>query len=432
MNRKILKLAIPNIISNITVPLLGLVDTALMGHLESEVYIGAIALGGMIFSFVFWGFGFLRMGTTGFTAQAYGKKDAEETFFILMRSLGVALFGALVILVLQYPIAECSFYLLSGSEEVEKQAQSYFYIRIYAAPATISLYAITGWYLGRQNAQVPLLISLVVNVANILLNLYFVRMLGLKAEGVAWGTLGAQYIGLILALWLLWAYQRKLGKYWHPGRIFQKAALVEFFRVNNDILIRTLVLLFTFSFFYAESARFGDKMLAVNSLLLQFNIMMAYAIDGFAFAAESIIGEYIGARERNLLKKSIHRIFYLGMLLALGFSLVYGLFYAPILAVLTNQEGIIQLSYQFVAWVIIAPLINSPCFIWDGIYIGATASRAMRNSMLLATFLVFFPTYYLSVGSMDNHALWLAMSLFMISRGIGLYYLSKKHIYFFE
>lgn len=429
MNHKILKLAIPNIISNITVPLLGLVDTALMGHLESEIYIGAIALGGMIFSFVFWGFGFLRMGTTGFTAQAIGRKEPDEVFYILVRAIGVALIGAFLILGFQYPIAEFSFYILAGSREVEALARDYFYIRVYAAPATISLYAITGWYLGRQNAQVPLLISVVVNLANILLNLYFVKHLGMKAEGVALGTLGAQYIGLFLALLLIYLKQSRLLMYWNPARIFQKAALVEFFRVNNDILIRTLVLLFTFSFFYAESARLGNTLLAVNSLLLQFNIMLAYAIDGFAFAAESIIGEYYGARDRHSLRRSIQRIFYWGMGLALIFTLVYGLFYPQLLALLTNQEWILQLSYGYVFWVILAPLINSPCFIWDGIYIGATASRAMRNSMLLATFLVFFPSYYLSVNMLGNHALWLAMSLFMISRGLSLQFLAKKHIY---
>ncbi len=429
MNRRILRLAIPNIISNLTVPMLSFVDTALMGHLGDPAYIGAIAIGGMIFNFVFWGFGFLRMGTTGFTAQALGKHRLDESFFVLARALSVAGTGAFLLIIFQYPIAELSFYLVKASDEVERLARTYFYIRIYAAPATIASYALLGWFLGMQNATVPMLISIVVNVANVVFNLWFVQYLGMTSDGVAWGTVIAQYIGLVITLGIFLAYNRKLLKYWLPEAIYQKQALLQFFQVNNDILLRTLALLFAFSFFYAESATYGDVLLAVNSVLLQFNVMLAFGVDGFAYAAESLVGKYVGAHDPRLLRKAIRYLFAWGMGLAVIFTLGYGLGYEAILYVLTDQQEVIERSQPFVIWILLAPLVNSVCFIWDGIYIGATASKAMRNSTFIATFLVFLPTYYLTESYLGNHALWLAMTLFMVTRGIALSWLAPKYIY---
>lgn len=429
MNKSILRLAIPNIISNLTVPLLSFVDIALMGHLDSEVYIGAIALGGIIFNYIFWSLGFLRMGTTGFTAQAYGRENWEEVFLILIRALGVAILAASVLLILQYPIAELSFLLIEGSPEVEAEARSYFYARIYAAPATVSLYALMGWFLGIQNARIPMFTAILINVANIGFSFWFVVGLGYSASGVAWGTVLAQYLGCFFALSIFLSRYKTLWKYWSLEAILQRKALLEFFRVNQDIFIRTLVLVFAFSFFYAQSAAYGDTLLAVNSILLQFNMMLAFGIDGFAFAAESLVGKYLGARDQSALKKVIQYIFYWGMALALVFTLVYSLGGDSIMHLLTKHEEVIALAQHYQFWILIAPVIHSVCFIWDGIYIGATASRAMRNSTFIATFGAYLPVYYLSADYLENHALWLAMTVFMMARGLVLSLWAKRMIY---
>lgn len=428
MNKKILRLAIPNIISNISVPLLSVVDLILMGHLDSEAYIGAVALAGMIFNFIFWGLGFLRMGTTGFTAQALGNRQLSESVMILTRALAVALLGAITIMLLQVPIAKLSFVLIQGSSEVERIAESYFYIRIYAAPATLGLYAFNGWFLGMQNAKAPMFISVLVNVANIVFNYLLVVHWGMKAEGVALGTVIAQYMGLIAAIVIFSRRYRKLFKYMAFKQAFRKSDLWIFFKVNNDIFIRTLALIFAFSFFYAESAKYGDQMLAVNSLLMQFLFLMAYGVDGFAFAAESLVGKAVGARDGALLQKSIRYIFRWGIGLAALFSLFYGIAGQWMLQLMTDKQQVITLALGFMPWVIFTPPTNAFCVVWDGIYIGATASKAMRNTTLIATFVVFLPAYYISHVWWGNHGLWFAFTLFMTARGIGLAWLAKRHI----
>ncbi|WP_299463136.1 MATE family efflux transporter [uncultured Microscilla sp.] len=428
MNKKILNLAIPNIISNVSVPLLSMVDLMLMGHLESEAYIGAVALGGMIFNFIFWGLGFLRMGTTGFTAQSLGNRRLDESVMTLVRALAVAMLAALIILLLQAPLAHVSFMLIQGSTEVEHIARSYFYIRIYAAPAALGLYALNGWFLGMQNAKAPLFISVLVNVANIGLNYLLVVRWGMKAEGVALGTVMAQYMGFLAAIGIFaWRY-RKLFKYIVLKKAFQKADLWVFFKVNNDIFIRTLALISTFSFFYAESAKYGDQMLAVNSLLMQFLSLMAYGVDGFAFAAESLVGKAIGAKDGTLLHKSIRYIFRWGIGLAGLFSFTYWLAGEAVLGIMTDKTQVIVLASEFMPWVVLAPLVNAFCFIWDGIYIGATASKAMRNTTIIATFAVFLPAYFSTQHWWQNHGLWFAFTLFMATRGIGLAWLAKRYI----
>lgn len=429
MHKKIVSLTIPNIITNLSVPLLGLVDTALMGNLESEAYLGAIGLGSMIFNFVFWGFGFLRMGTTGFTAQAHGKQGFAESFYTLIRALTVAILGAVLLISFQYLIAELSFYLIEGSQKVENLAQSYFYIRIYAAPATISIYALSGWFLGMQNAKIPMVIALTVNLANIAFNLFFIKVLHMTSDGVALGTVIAQYLGLIVGLLMYLKHYRSFNQYWNISTIFQNTALLKFFKVNQDIFIRTMALLLTFSFFQAESARFGDTILAVNTVLLQFTTLLAFGIDGLAYAAEALVGKYIGAKDKKSLLKVTKLLFIWAMLFASLFSLSYFLFFDTIIQFLTNNPVVIQATQAFLVWIVIAPLINTPCFIWDGIYIGATASKTMRNNMILATFFCFLPTYYLTVDTLENHALWLALSIFMSVRSLGLTLLAKKVIF---
>jgi MATE family multidrug resistance protein len=431
VNKQILKLAIPNIISNITVPLLGLVDLALLGHLKGnvEIYIGAIALGGMIFNFIYMGFGFLRMGTSGFTAQAFGATNPKEQFLILSRALFIAVTSSLLILVLQIPIELLSFKILEGSPEVESFARQYFYIRIWAAPATISLYAITGWFIGMQNARIPMIIAIVINVLNIGFNAFFVYGMGMKSDGVALGTVIAQYSGLILAIYFYLKKYRKLNIYWSIKDSLQKTELKRFIGVNSNILIRTVLLIFALSFFTAQSAKISTTILAVNNLLFQFFLIFSFFIDGFAYAAEALVGKFIGAEKQDDLRKVIRQLFKWGLFLAIPFSLSYFIFGENLLYILTSDHSIIESCSPYLFWVALIPVISFVAFLYDGVFIGATASKPMRNGMIISTVFVFLPSYYLLEPQMGNHGLWLALILFMASRGIVLYFFSRNAIY---
>ncbi len=428
MNRSILKLAVPNIISNITIPLLGLIDLALMGHLGSEVYIGAISLGGVIFNFIYWGFGFLRMSTSGFTAQAYGEKNQQETITILIRALLVTGIISFLILLLQSPIAWASFKIIGGSEEVETLANEYFRIRVWAAPAALSLFVFNGWYLGMQNARFPMIIAISVNVVNILLSTLFVFGMNMKSEGVALGTALSQYVGLTIAIVLLFRkYKYLLPKISKQG-VLNVKILVNFFKVNSDIFVRSFCIILVFTFFTSKSASINDTILAVNSLLIQLLMFFSFFIDGFAFAGEAIVGKFVGAKQPDKLKKAVRLLFIWGVGLAAMFTIIYAPGGNIILKLLTSQTDVIQSAQPFLFWVILIPFASFASFIWDGIYIGATASKAMRNTLIASTFLIFVPAYFFLSSFLGNHALWLGMILFMLSRGVIQTFLYKKAI----
>jgi MATE family multidrug resistance protein len=426
VNRKILRLAIPNIVANVSIPLLGMVDLSLMGHLGSEIYIGAVALGTVIFNFIYWGFSFLRMSTSGFTAQAYGKEDHEEETALFYRSLIVSILTGLLIIILQKPVVWLSFLFINGSNEVETLARSYFSIRIWAAPATLGLYAISGWLLGMQNARYPMIIAILVNVFNIAMSIFFIKVFHMKSEGVALGTLCAQYIGIISAIVLMMKRYRHLPGRFNWKHIADIQKLSAFFRVNTDIFIRTFCVIIVFAFFTSKSASANDSILAVNSMLLQFLLLFSFFIDGFAFAGEALIGKYIGRNDLQALKKVIRLLLAWGAGLALFYSVIYFFGSGIILHILTNSHELISQSAPYLLWVVLIPFASFATFIWDGIYIGATASKAMRNTMLAATFLVFTPTYFFLNKTIGNHSLWLAMSLFMLSRGVFQTIIYKK------
>ncbi|MEA3316761.1 MAG: MATE family efflux transporter [Bacteroidota bacterium] len=429
MNKQILHIAIPNIISNITVPLLGIVDIALVGHLDSKVYIGAIALGTMIFNFIYWGFSFLRMGTSGFAAQAYGQRNLQESTLILSRGIIVAIGGAILLIIMQIPISWLSFTIINGSSEVEFYAKEYFFIRIWAAPATISLYAITGWFIGMQNAKFPMIIAITINILNIVFNILLIKVFDMKSAGVALGTVLAQYSGLIISVVLLLKYYGKLSKYINLAKTLQAKALKIFYAVNKDIFIRTICLIFVLSFFTAVSAAKGDTILAVNTLLLQFFTIFSYITDGFAYAGEAIIGKYYGAKDKQKLFTATKLLFLWGALLALFFTLTYYLFNDKLILLFTDNDIVIEQVKPYLFWTILLPLATFSAFIWDGIYIGATASAGMRNSMLISTILVFFPAYYIFNNLWGNNGLWFAFLIFMLSRGIMQSILAKKSIF---
>lgn len=428
MNRKILNLAIPNIISNLSVPVLGAVDTALVGHLEEAYYLGAIALGGMIFNFIFWGFGFLRMGTTGITAQAFGEENKTESVMTLARALMVAGLFSFLIILLQAWIADISFWLVEASPEVEYYTRIYFDIRIYTAPATLGLYAINGWFLGMQNARYPMIVTIFLNALNIALDVYFVYALGMHVDGVAIGTLIARYAGISLAVILLLYKYRDWLKGYTQTVLLEVKALKKFFSVNRDIFIRTLCLIFTFSFFTAKSASFGDVILAANSILLQLWMIVSYGIDGFAYAAESLIGRYKGSRQQKRLELAVKYCFIWGVGIGVFASAIYAIFNVRILEIFTDQQEVIATAMSVFVWTIAGPTVSSFSYLWDGVFIGATETIPMRNSMIIATIGCFLPAYFIGVEFLGNHALWFAMTLFMLARGATLTYYAPRYI----
>lgn len=429
MNKKILNLAIPNIVSNITIPLLGMVDLALMGHLDSVNYIGAIALGAMIFNFLYWGFGFLRMGTSGFTAQAYGKRSLSDSIHTLARALLIAFAGALLLILLQYPIEKLTFWLISSEAEVEKLARSYFYIRIWAAPATIGLYALNGWYIGMQNTRFPMFMAILINLVNIGLNILFVFGLNMNSDGVALGTLMAQYSGLIFGLLLFRKYYGKLLKYFRMEALRNIGILKSFMNVNKDIFIRTMCIIIVFTFFTSSSAAVNKHILAVNTVLLQLFFVYSYFVDGFAYAAEALTGRYVGAQDRKLLRLSVKRLFAWGLGIAVVFSLVYGLGWRQVVWLLTDNQKVLATAGDFALWIGLMPVLAFASFLWDGIYIGATASVQMRNSMLIATLFIFFPVFYGLQDTLGNHALWIALLAFLLTRGVAQFFMANSAVY---
>lgn len=418
MNRNILHLAIPNIISNVTILLLGLADLALMGHLGSEIYIGAVSLGTVIFNFIYWGFSFLRMGTSGFTAQAYGWKKQDKCFHLLVRALMVSGTISILLILLRAPIEFFSFKLINGSQEVETLAAEYVRIRIWAAPATLGLFVLNGWFLGMQNAKYPMITSILANVFNMGLSILFVLVFEMKSAGVALGTVLAQYLGIAVGAFLLLKKYKGLFHHFNLKAVIQTRELKSFFKLNSDILIRTFCVIAVFTFFTSRSASINDHILAVNSILIQFLLLFALFIDGLAFAGEALAGRYIGEKDKVRFYQLTRLLFVWGSLLAGGFGVFYLFGSRQILKILTSQTELIETALDFRWWVVLTPVFTFISFIWDGIYIGATASKEMRNTMLVATFLVFAPAYFLLQDQLGNHALWLAMMLFMLGRGV--------------
>lgn len=415
MNREILRLAIPNILSNISVPLLSTVDTALMGRL-TELHLGAVGLGAMIFNFIYWNFGFLRMGTTGMAAQAYGAEDAEAIAATLGRALLVALLLAVLILLLQRPLAELSFGLLNVSEAQLPLVREYVYIRIWAAPATLGTYVLFGWLFGMQNAIYPLILTIFSNLINMVLSWWLVHELGMETAGVAYGTLIAQYAGFLLAAALVIYKYRTYLRLIHLKLLLHWEALRQFLSVNSDLFIRTFCLTFAFGFFYSRSALDGAMVLAVNVILLQFLNWMSYGVDGFAYAAESLVGKYAGKKNKAQTRAMIRRSFVWGMGLAAAYALLYGLAGNHLLRIFTDQADVIQAAQPYLFWMALFPLLSTPCYIWDGIFIGLVASKAMRNSMILAL-AIFLLAYYPLQAAWGNHGLWAVLLLFMVARG---------------
>lgn len=425
INREVLKLAIPGIITTISTPLLGLVDTFLTGHMEGLEHLGAVALGSTLFSLLFWTFGFLRMGTTGLVSNL--SHDRFRGSAVFYRSQILALMLALGLIVFQGFIESVCFYFLDSSSEVERLARVYFQIRILSAPATLCLYGIQGYFLGCQNAKVPLILSVFTNLVNLGLNFLLVFGFGFLSDGIAMATVLAQYMTLVLAILILLGSELRPAKFKFSDVIVYRE-LLEFLSLNWDLLIRTLVLLVCLNFFNFESAQKGELLLGVNSLIMQLWSFMAYGVDGFALAAESLVGKKISSRDRKGLSQLVHVCFLWGFVTASFFALFYYVFGMTILGWITDKVELLQGCKEYLIWAVVAPFVNFACFIWDGVFLGATASKSLKNAMLVSAFFVFFPAYFVLSPLLGNHGLWLAMSLFMLSRGVTLTCLYKPRI----
>ena len=421
-DREILHIALPSIVSNITVPLLGLVDVAITGHLGSAAYIGAIALGGMLFNVVYWIFGFLRMGTSGLTAQALGAGKRDETMSWLLRSQTIGMGIAVALLLLQVPIRELALLVMQPTEEVRAFTVTYFNICIWGAPATLGLFGLNGWFIGMQNSRVPMAIAITQNVVNILASLCFVFGLGMKVEGVALGTLIAQWCGFLMGAFLCLRYVDlplcRVFKGWKASwkSLFDRQSMLRFFEVNRDIFFRTICIVSVMLFFTSAGSWQGEVILAVNTLLMQLYLLVSYVMDGFANAGEALSGKYYGAGDRASLRLTVRRLFVWATLMATGFTVVYVLGGKPFLGLLTDEPSVVEASADYVWWAYLIPFVSMGAFMWDGIFIGLTASRQMLQSMFAAA-VTFFVLYYLLHPSLGNHGLWAAFLAFLLVRG---------------
>jgi len=411
------------------VPLLTIVDLHLMGYLDSAQFMGAVALGGLIFNIVYWNFGTLRSSVSGLAAQAYGEGNLEQQAMVFYRGLAIALAGGLLVVCLQYPIGKGSFWLLDGSDAVKSLAENYFFIRIWAAPAAIAMMVFNGWFLGMQNARYPMITSLVINGVNIIASVLLVRVGHLEERGVALGSVIAQYIGLGLSGILFMKKYRSMLPYFSIHAIIERHHLGRFMRVSGDIYIRTLCLICVFTYFTSASAGYGDLVLAANTALLQYLLLFSYFIDGFAYAAEALVGRFFGSKDMEQLREAVRKLFLWGFFFAAVFTAIYGLGGRQFLLIFTDQKEVLDAAQPFILWATLFPLTSFAGYLWDGIYIGATASVAMRNTMLFASILCFFLPYFLLAPYFGNHALWMSMIGYMAGRSLSQTILAPKAIF---
>jgi len=422
-NRAFWLLAGPMIIGNISLALLGLVDTAVIGHLDTAVYLGGVAVGSVVFDFLYWGMGFLRMGTTGIVAQAHGQQDNTEIRTILAQSILVGLSIAALMFIFQKPIINAGLSLLQGSSEVKKYAEVYCLWMIWGAPALMILFSANGWLLGMQNAIATLKIGVSINIVNIVLDILFVVYMDMDVRGVALATVISQYTGVVLAYFIIRKQLIKEKGEWSLEKIFNLKKVKKFLSLNHDIFIRTICLILVFAFFTREGAKQGDLILAANSILMKFYLLMALALDGFNHAAEALVGKAVGTKSKEQFKKVVALTLKWSLFFGMGFTLFYWLGGKGMIYLLTDIDSVREVALVYLPWMIALPLLSVWCFLLDGIFIGATRGSEMRNAMLICTFVFFLPLWY-SFQHLGNHGLWLAFSIFIVVRGVvlGIYY----------
>lgn len=416
-NREILRIAVPAIVSNITVPLLGLVDTAIAGHMGDASYIGAIAVGGVVFNAVFWLFSFLRWGTSGLTAQALGACDNAEISNTLYRSCLLASVVGMGLILLQSPLYFLATRVITVSDDVAIYTSQYFHVCIWGAFAVQMCYALTGWFIGMQNSRIPMVVAIVQNVTNIPLSLFFVYGLGMKIVGIALGTVIAQYVGLLVAVAMLFiSYHRYLVRPdW--GTVFQRSALMRFLSVNRDIMLRLVCLLAVTMWFTAAGARQGGLVLAANAMLYQLFYLFSFFFDGFANAGEALCGRCWGAKDLPALRLTIRRVFCWGLVLVGVFTALYLTLGEQFLWLLSDRPEVVETAMEYFVWVLLVPVCGIQTFVWDGVFIGVTATRLLLLAMAVGT-AVFFVSYLTMFPLLGNDGLWISFLLYLLGRGV--------------
>ena len=427
-HKALLAIALPMILSNITVPLLGLVDTAVVGHLSEAYYLGGVAVGSMIITFMFWLAGFLRMATTGVTAQAYGRGDRDLQVKRLVHGLFIALFLGLLILLLQNPIERLGFVLAGGSDEVQHYGKQYFAVRVFSAPAALVNLVLLGWMLGMQNAKGPMWHLICTNVINIVLDVFFVFGLDWGVQGVAGASVIADYCGVLIGGYFVLQIAAANGIRFESKQfslVGQGAQIRSLLQINFDIFIRTICLSVCFAFMTFQGAKLGDNIVAANAILHNLLLLVAFALDGIAYAVEALIGKAVGAKDRQNLNRSVNNATLWSVVFAVLFTLGFWLGGGLLIRVMSDIPDVVTTAEVYLPWIIVLPLVSHWCFLYDGIFIGLTRAADMRNSMFLAM-VTFFGVWWLSQ-DWGNHALWLAMLSFMFVRG-GSLFVRLRHL----
>ncbi|MGL1958083.1 MAG: MATE family efflux transporter [Colwellia sp.] len=421
-HKQLLLLALPMILSNITVPLLGLVDTAVVGHLSHAYFLGGSTIGAMVITSIVWLCGFLRMSTTGLSAQAFGFNHITQNILILLRGVAVAFMIGLVFILLQTPFIEGALSLAGGSEQVQFYAKQYSDIRIWGLPAALANLVILGWLLGNHQAKTVMWIVIATNLINVCLDLLFVFVFQWQVQGVALATLIAEYSGMIFGLSVIFVrYKTTLNKLFMNITslwlsLFERTSLLAYFKLNRDILIRTLCLEVCFIFITFQGARLGDNVVAANAILLNFLLLISFGLDGIANAAEAMVGKAQGENDRSKLIKIIQVALLWTGIFALLYSLLFAFGGEWLLTLISDIPPVVAFAKNYLIWMILLPVVACWCYLFDGVYVGLMQAKAMRNSMIISTFGIFFPLWFL-LQHYGNHGLWAAFSLFMLVRG---------------
>lgn len=419
------RLAVPMILCNTSTALLGLVDTAVVGHLQEVYYLGAIAIGAVIFNFIYWGMGFLRMSITGLTAQAYGRRDYDACRSLLALSLLLAFCIAILLLVLQRDVLSFSLWFLQGSDEVRHYAGIYFQWLIWGAPAVLSCLVLNGWLLGMQNAKAVLYVLVATNLLNVVLDLLFVFVFDMDVRGVALASVIALYFGLLLACILVRSELRRHQGRWLSSSILNLQHFKKIFFLQQNIFIRTICLIFVFAFFTRQGAKQGDVILAANAILLNFQLLLALLMDGLANAVEALIGKAKGAADRAMFIDHIKTVSLWSCVVAIMVSLFYFAAGRAIIDLLTDLPSIRFEAYRYLPWLILSPVVAVWCFVLDGVFVGLMLAREMRDTMLLSVIVIFLPLWFI-LQPLGNHGLWLAFMIFFIARGVTLLYTALR------
>ena len=419
------RIATPMILSNISIPLVGITDTVITGHLENPEYIASIAVATTIIGFFIASMNFLRMGTTGITAQYFGAQDQNGLKVILGQALIVALLISFLVLLLQSDINKIGLMLIGSNESVAYYASQYFYIRIWGIPATLINFSLIGWFIGLQNTSVPLKMVIATNITNIILSLTFVLIFQMQINGIALASVIAEIIGMLIGfIYVHKELETYKGK-WGYKQILRISAYKRFIQINFNLFLRTIALIFTFAFITAQGARYGGIVLGANAILMNLQNLLAYVLDGFAHAAEALVGKAVGKKDTRLFKSAVNICLKWSVYIAIIFALIYALTGKYMISLMTHHQIIRDTAIEYLPWMIISPIVSVWSFLYDGVFVGATRSKDMRNAMLGSLFLVFLPSWYF-LQPLGNHGLWLTFTLFMISRGVTMHFLYRK------